>query len=188
MDCAASIAGIIGLAGQTAAVAAQLHSFFQSIANAPSEVQAMARELLNLHNVLSYITDVAIRLDGSAKAPRALWTALLNCKAELSAMEASVHKLKLRAGDGAHARLWRRIKWAFGKEDLERALHRLGALKETVQLALSGLSLYVANPTNTPVRNCRLTGVGRIKVRRRRVSRRREFTRDGYGQAWLWTV
>ncbi|KAI5782628.1 hypothetical protein EDC01DRAFT_780360 [Geopyxis carbonaria] len=139
-EAAATIAGLLCFVGQTAQTAIQLHGFFATILSAPQEIKALQTNLLGLHGIL-------LELMGALECSpvdigRGLGRAIEECAGELENIGDVVRRLGSTNGvmKGGR-RLWKGVKWAFSEKDIAASVQGLERRKQTLMLALSGLSL-----------------------------------------------
>lgn len=143
MEAAASITGLICFAAQTAQIAAKLHGFLATIAEAPQEIQNLSRDLLHLHDLLSGIANFSLKLEKTTFVDDAMLLDIEGCMDDLKKLD----KIVQRAQSGSHdpgitgkgRRAWNRVKWAYWESDVKKSMDRLASHKQTISLALSSL-------------------------------------------------
>lgn len=146
MEAAASLTGLICFTGATLKLAAQIHSFLTTIANAPAAIHQLSQNLKSLNHVLAEILSAARGVGDVAgyTVPRILSASLGELKGELEVLEGIVRKAGA-AGNRAE-RTWKKVKWAFSEREVERLCDVVERRKQTLGLALGALSLFVPHP------------------------------------------
>ncbi|RPA80722.1 hypothetical protein BJ508DRAFT_124986 [Ascobolus immersus RN42] len=149
MEVAAGITGFVCAVGQACQVAAQLHTFFASITDAPARIVQLSEKLDALHSVLARINDIATSLDAECgvEVPADVELALKRTLRKLEDVRRVVRKYDVGIErDGTKwkvKRSWMKIKWAFKEEEVARICGELEAEKAGLGLALQSLGLAV---------------------------------------------
>jgi hypothetical protein len=147
MEIAAGVTGFVCAVGQACQVAAQLHTFFASITDAPSRIIQLSEKLDALHSVLRRINDVSTSLDAECgvEVPADVDLALKRTVTKLEGVKRLIRKLDVNIERDGRAwkvkRSWMKVKWAFKEEEMGRICADLEAEKSGLALALQSLSL-----------------------------------------------
>jgi hypothetical protein len=139
LSLAASVAGIVSLAGATFHT---LNGFRRHAANAPSAVTELTTQARNLSGILQNLSLLAASLDEEPGPGRDILSFkaqhLNSCRQTLLQVEARLKKAQDDFSSGNKMKtISRRLKWPFSMEETSELLEQMAAHRRTLELALS---------------------------------------------------
>ena len=135
MDGAASVIAVISIAIQLQDSLKKLHDFWQSVQDAPQDIQTIVNDLALLCDILEHIR-VAFDADGSQPGP-VVERVLLACNENVKPLDAIVHDLQLDFGSSRRVvRKWAAVKTQWKWEKVKKLPASIDRMKSTLMLVL----------------------------------------------------
>ena len=132
---------VVSLAGQLAQSTIKLYDFWESVKNAPGEVDAILIDLKLLAAVLKDITGNQLQQDSGNAI---VITALDNCKSKINHLQTIVTEFDAGfQSDSKRIRKWSAFKAVRKKEKLHAFRTSLGETKSTLTIAQQSWQQYV---------------------------------------------